>query len=165
MGMTAAVAGVVSAGASVYSAYSASRAAGRAGEIGEQIAQADAAVAKLFTTDQIKQRNQQLVADLGRAAAQYSASGVDVGSGSPLLAQNEILRIGLEDIESIIVNGQLDVYRAELGGAYSRQEAKSARTQAIATGVRGVADSAFSVASLTYKPQSQPTATVSIGGG
>lgn len=159
----AAGAAVIGAGASIYSAASASSAARKQGAINEQISQADAAIAKLYTADQIRQRRDQLVQDVSTAAAQYSVSGVDVGSGSPLLAQAEIIRVGMKDIENLVVNGQLDVYRAQLGGSYSRSEAKSASTQAIVGGISGVANAALSYASLKYTPTPAPTTTVKIG--
>lgn len=170
MPFVAAATAVVGTGAVILSSRSASKRAKAAGKVGEQIAQVDAAIAKVFTHDQIKQRNEQLNRDLGTAAAKFSASGVDIASGSPLLVQAEIARIGLEDIEALIVNGQLNVYRAALGGAFSRQEASAtaaaARAQgisALSSGINTLATNPFVISQFATPAAS--TATVSIGGG
>lgn len=159
MTIVAAVASVVGVGVAVKSSRDASRAANKQGATNERISQVDVAIAKTFTADQIRQRNEQLNRDMSTAAAKFSASGVDIASGSPLLVQADILRIGMEDIEALVVNGQLDIYRAQLGGSFSRQEASAtaaaARAQglsSVAAGINQLAQNPFVINQFTSSP-------------
>lgn len=159
MAVVGAAAAVVGVGVALSSSNRAAREAEKAGEISEQLAKADEAVAKIFTADQIKQRRETLNQEISTAAARYAAGGVDIAEGSPLLVQADILRIGLEDIEALVTNGELDAYRARLGGRFSKTEASStaaaARAQgvsAVATGINQLSTNPFVINAFTPTP-------------
>jgi len=95
------------------------------GEVNARISELDVRQAEISTQDQLRIRQDRLTKDLGAARASFSASGVDIGSGSPLDAQLEILARGQEDLDAIRSNGALAVYRAQLGGGFDQLAAQN----------------------------------------